>query len=65
MYILEDESHWKYNKKSLYKNERDMKEDMCGCSIIVFFLRESFSKCGGGGGVGKCFFETLMSVYLS
>ena len=42
-----------------------MKEDMCGCSIIVFFLRESFSKCGGGRGVGKCFFETLMSVYLS
>ena len=38
---------------------------MCGCAmIVVFFLRESFSKCGGGG-VGKCFFETLMSVYLS
>lgn len=52
-------------KKSLYKNERDMIEDMCGCAmIVVFFLRESFSKCGGGG-VGKCFFETLMSVYLS
>ena len=24
-------------KKSLYKNERDMIEDMCGCAMIVVF----------------------------